>query len=218
MDFYIIRHGDPDYDNDTLTEYGWKQAEVLGDRLAAEGLDYIYSSPLGRAKDTAAPLVRKLDKPIVIQPWSREIGVPAYTPNPFLLSDECMEKGFRWFETERFRHIPMAEVSAAIHSGLDALLAIHGYERKENVYMPYAPNNSKVALFCHGNMAATMIPHLFNVPINKIWAQTVLFTTSITVFHFDDNPEGSLPVCKMFNDRSHLWNLPDPNVDKIPKA
>lgn len=218
MDLYIIRHGDPDYDNDTLTEYGWRQAKILGKRLSAEGIDYIYSSPMGRAKNTATPLAELLDKPIIIQPWAREIGVPCWTPNQFLLSDECMEKGFRWFETERFKDIPMAEVSAAIHSGLDAMLAFHGYERRGDKYIPYAPNNDKVALFCHGNMAATMIPHLFNIPINKVWAQTVLYTTSITIFHFTDNPEGALPVCKMLNERSHLKKLPDPNFDKIPQV
>ena len=29
MDLIIIRHGDPDYEHDTLTERGWKEAEIL---------------------------------------------------------------------------------------------------------------------------------------------------------------------------------------------
>jgi len=41
MILYIIRHGDPDYANDTLTEYGWRQAEALGERMAKEKLDLI---------------------------------------------------------------------------------------------------------------------------------------------------------------------------------
>ncbi len=216
MELYIIRHGDPDYDNDTLTEYGWKQAEALAERLLIDKIDTIYSSPLGRAKATAKPYATKTGIDIIIQPWASEIG-PLNMPNMHFLSDECMEKGFRWFDLEQFPRA-LGEVIAAKHNGLDAMLAHNGYERKGDKYIPYAPNNKKIALFCHGNMSNMIIAHLLNVPVNKAYAQTILFTTSVTVFHFDNNPEGSLPVMTMFNERRHLKNLPDPNVDKIPQA
>ena len=35
MLLYMIRHGDPDYSTDTLTERGWQQAEAVGKRIAA---------------------------------------------------------------------------------------------------------------------------------------------------------------------------------------
>ncbi|MBE7056031.1 MAG: histidine phosphatase family protein [Ruminococcaceae bacterium] len=216
MDLYIIRHGDPDYDNDTLTEYGWKQAEALGKRLLKEGIDYIYSSPLGRAKDTAKPLADILGKNILIQPWAQEIG-PLYIPNPEFLSDECIDKGFRWYEAERFKGMPYAQIEERIHAGIDSILGSHGYERKNDKYIPHIPSNIKIALFCHGNMSPILFAHLFNVPVNKIMAQAVMYTTGITAFHFN-NEEATLPVCTMFNERSHLKKHPDPNVDKIPQV
>ena len=33
MRLLIIRHGDPDYSIDSLTEKGWREAELLKDRL-----------------------------------------------------------------------------------------------------------------------------------------------------------------------------------------
>ncbi len=33
MKLMIIRHGDPDYSIDSLTEKGWREAEYLADRL-----------------------------------------------------------------------------------------------------------------------------------------------------------------------------------------
>ena len=33
MKLFIIRHGDPNYALDTLTERGWREAELLRDRL-----------------------------------------------------------------------------------------------------------------------------------------------------------------------------------------
>ena len=55
MLLYIIRHADPIYNPDSLTELGHKQAEALAKRLAVNGLDRVYSSPNMRAQMTAKP-------------------------------------------------------------------------------------------------------------------------------------------------------------------
>ena len=60
MELYIIRHGDPDYANDTLTEKGWKQAEALVPRMVKVKPTKIYASPRGRAQDTAKPSLKVL--------------------------------------------------------------------------------------------------------------------------------------------------------------
>ena len=58
MLLYIVRHGDPDYANDCLTERGKLQAEAVGRRIFDAGVNVIYSSPMGRARQTAAPACR----------------------------------------------------------------------------------------------------------------------------------------------------------------
>ena len=58
MLLYIIRHGEPDYTTDTLTERGRLQAEAVGKRMAASKIDRIFSSPMGRAIQTAEPACR----------------------------------------------------------------------------------------------------------------------------------------------------------------
>ena len=50
MRILIVRHGEPDYAHDTLTEKGWREAELLSERLCKEKIDDFYVSPLGRAK------------------------------------------------------------------------------------------------------------------------------------------------------------------------
>ena len=42
MRILIIRHGDPDYINDTLTEKGHREAELLAERLAGEDIKKIF--------------------------------------------------------------------------------------------------------------------------------------------------------------------------------
>ena len=54
MKILIIRHGDPDYSIDSLTEKGWVEAECLSEKLVKMDVDAIYCSTLGRAKDTAS--------------------------------------------------------------------------------------------------------------------------------------------------------------------
>ena len=74
MRLLIIRHGDPDYANDTLTKKGHKEAALLAQKLCKEKIDYLYSSPLGRAKHTCDYTARALGKEngIVIKDWLAE--------------------------------------------------------------------------------------------------------------------------------------------------
>ena len=60
MKLHIIRHGDPDYDRDTLTERGWREAELLAERTGKMGISAFYVSPLGRAQPLHGVLRRLL--------------------------------------------------------------------------------------------------------------------------------------------------------------
>ena len=53
MRILLIRHGDPDYEHDTLTEKGRREAELLAKRASSLAMGSCYQSPLGRAMDTA---------------------------------------------------------------------------------------------------------------------------------------------------------------------
>lgn len=75
MQFLIIRHGDPDYVHDSLTEKGFREAELLARRLKKEGVDKIYVSPLGRAAATAAPTAKALGLAPETLQWLREFPV-----------------------------------------------------------------------------------------------------------------------------------------------
>ena len=55
MDLYYIRHGEPIYDPDSLTDKGHEQAALLVPYLLRCGLDRVYSSTSNRAMQTAQP-------------------------------------------------------------------------------------------------------------------------------------------------------------------
>ena len=72
MRILLIRHGDPDYVNDTLTEKGRREAALLAKRAVSMNMGECYKSPLGRAKDTAAPCLKVTGKTAEILDWLRE--------------------------------------------------------------------------------------------------------------------------------------------------
>ena len=44
MKLLIVRHGDPDYEIDSLTEKGWKEAEYLSERLSRLNVKEFYET------------------------------------------------------------------------------------------------------------------------------------------------------------------------------
>lgn len=57
-----------------LSKAGREMAEALGAAYAGESWQAIYSSPLQRARDTAAPLAKRLGMTVQIEDGLREIG------------------------------------------------------------------------------------------------------------------------------------------------
>jgi probable phosphoglycerate mutase len=76
--FLLIRHGENDYVKKGrlaghipgvhLNDTGRQQAAALAEKLTYAPLKAIYSSPLERAMETAAPLAEKLNLPVIQRP------------------------------------------------------------------------------------------------------------------------------------------------------
>lgn len=62
MRILIVRHAEPDYAHNTLTEKGFKEAELLAERMKKIKIDDLYSSPQGRAVKTAEVSAEKYIK------------------------------------------------------------------------------------------------------------------------------------------------------------
>ena len=81
MKLLIIRHGDPDYAKDSLTEKGKREAELLSERISRMDIKEFYVSPLGRARDTANVTLAKMNRTAEVLPWLREFHAPVYDEN-----------------------------------------------------------------------------------------------------------------------------------------
>ena len=72
MRMIFIRHGDPDYEHDDLTEKGKREAEALSERVKSWQVKDFYCSPMGRAKATAKPTMEKMGRNYTVLDWAQE--------------------------------------------------------------------------------------------------------------------------------------------------
>ena len=220
MLLYIVRHGDPNYEKDCLTERGIIQAEAVGKRIAASGINQIYSSPMGRARQTAAPACRLLNLPCHIEDWAHEVEEERLSPEPYgkptsvsmVQNTYYRENGGidlsydRAFEAVSFRSSGMKTATDRIEQGGRDFLERLGYKEENGVYRILRNNEDKVALFCHTVMARAWLSTLLHIPIHLMWAGFQMTHTGVTVLEFKNNENGiTAPYCRCFSDMSHLY-------------
>ena len=72
MHLIFIRHGDPDYINNTVTVKGKRESELLSERVSKWNVTEFFCSPYGRAIDTITPALDKMNRKQTILPWLKE--------------------------------------------------------------------------------------------------------------------------------------------------
>ncbi len=220
MYLYIVRHGDPIYVTDTLTERGKLQAEAVGKRIAAAGVSRIFSSPMGRAKETAEPACRLLGLDYTIEEWTHEIEDERLTPYPdgvlksvsLLPNVVFRENGNvdlpydRALSCTGMNESNMGVAVDYIERNGKAFLERLGYREENGVYRILYPNEEKVALFCHAAFTRAWLSVLLHIPLHMMWSSFSLTHTGVTVLEFKNYESGfTAPRCLCFSDMSHLY-------------
>ncbi len=219
MLLYIIRHGDPIYNPDMLTPKGKLQAQALAKRLAVHGLDRIYSSPSGRALETAQPAADMLGLDINVEHWAREVddrfsvvmpdGSKKFAvniENTVYRNEKNINLGNRWYEADILSDIDAKGAYDHICSCSDEFLARHGYVREAGVYRIDKANNERIAVFCHGGLAAVWLSHLLNIPFHMFIAGIGISHTGVTILDFENRDNGiTAPYCLCLSDISHIY-------------
>ena len=72
MRILLIRHAEPDYTIDSITEKGKREAVLLAERIVRYDIKDFFVSPLGRARDTAAYTLKKTGKTAETLEWLQE--------------------------------------------------------------------------------------------------------------------------------------------------
>lgn len=219
MKILLIRHGDPDYSIDSLTDKGWKEAELLADKLVKMKIDDFYVSTLGRAKDTASITLQRKGKLATEYPWLREFAPQINRPDvidrkmnawDWLPQDWMKEERFfqydHWFEPKEITESNVKQEYDWVVSEFDKLLAKHGYERDGKCYKVVEENHDTIAIFCHFGVSCVLLSHLLNVSPMILWHGMCAAPSSVTTLTTEERRKG-VAIFRMnaFGDISHLY-------------
>ena len=201
MRLYIIRHADPDYANDTITERGHREARALGERMGQGRLDHLYVSPMGRAQATADYIAQAKGVTPVTLDWTRERGewqieqfyrgkaqrMCIWDVHGHRVRGNAHLPGHDdWQNHPPFNDPLLHRDYAEIVAESDALLARHGYVRDGHLYRAERPNRDALAVVCHGGFGLTWLAHLLALPLPLVYVGFTLPPASVTTLLFDE--------------------------------
>ena len=224
MKLVIVRHGDPDYSIDSLTEKGWKEVEYLSERLAKLDVKEFYVSPLGRARDTASLTLKKMNRTATECDWLQEFNVlidrPDITDRKKILwdwlpqdwtQDERFYQYDHWFENERLQKSDAKGYYDYVIGKFDQLLAEHGYVREGHYYRVTKANDDTLVFFCHFGLECVLLSHLMSVSPMVLWHGLCAAPSSVTTVNTEERREGIASFrVSAFGDISHLYVHDEP--------
>lgn len=224
MKILIIRHGDPDYSIDSLTEKGWKEAEYLSEKLVQLDVKEFYVSPLGRAKDTASCTLKKLGRTAQEKEWLREFQPTIWRPDVKerkIIAWDWLPQD--WTVQEQFYHYDQWQNHAAMEegkirqeydwvvAGFDQVLAEHGYVREGHFYRAEEANNDTLVFFCHFGVGCVLLSHLLNISPMVLWHGVCAAPSSVTTVITEERRKGIASFrMNSFGDISHLYAHGEP--------
>ena len=223
MRIIFVRHGEPDYVRDCLTDVGREQAAAAAERLTGEGIQEIYASPCGRAAETAYYTATRLGLPVTTLDYMHEIswGGPdtPHEGHPWTLGDILLRDGFdfraeSWREHPFFRNNIATQYYDRIAARFDALLEAHGYRHEGLRFLCRGGKDETIALFSHGGSGACALAHILALPFPYVASVLPYDFTSIIILTFPvAEGEYVFPRVDLFNDCAHIKH--DANGPKL---
>ncbi len=223
MRIIFIRHAEPDYSIDSLTEKGWREAKALSERVAKWDVTDFYVSPLGRAKDTASFSLERMGRTATEYDWLKEFFVPVIDPQTgkeripwdfeptFWTADKRFYDIDAWTEPEIMQTGNVAAEYKKVCAGLDDLLATYGYHRYERYYKVEKHSDDTIVIFCHLGVTCVMLSHLLGISPMQLWHGYFLAPSSVTVLSTEEVVKGNAYFrCQVMGDTTHLKEAGEP--------
>ncbi len=230
MRLIFIRHAEPDYSIDSLTEAGFREAELLARRVRQWNVTAFFVSPLGRAQATAAPSLEAAGRTAQTMDWLREFSCGEYVmpdrkgktkkvpwdflPEYWTARPEFADRD-RWTSLPVMRAMPQKvdDRFAEVCGGIDTILARYGYRREGGIYRVSADarRDATLVFFCHLGTTGAVAGHLLNMAPPLLWQSFFLPPSSVTVLNTEEQTAGIAAFrCQMMGDTAHLRATGEP--------
>ena len=179
---YLVRHGDNDWLDKgiagrtagvRLNAKGREQIKLVAERLSKLDISVIYSSPLERAQESAAPLTELLGLPIIIDDDLNEVDFGVWNG----CSHDKLNEDPRWHEWNRSRSTsacPNGEAFADVYHRMGRFL------RK----VSELHEGASIAAFGHGDPIKTAVMNVLATPMDFVH-RIEIYPASTTAIQFD---------------------------------
>jgi probable phosphoglycerate mutase len=218
MEFVLIRHAQPEWVKDgksvvnpPLSELGFRQADILGERLKDDRFDHVFVSPLLRARQTAAPFLKHHERPQVIEPWLEEIREPAWHGQPAEVTVKAYNDDAKANSLDRWSGLSggesVIEFVARIRSGCSEFLLRHGVRRQDTLLPVWDIDDPKTSFVfvAHAGTNSVIICHLLGLePTPWEWERFVIGHASMTTIKAIKLGDGYTFSLENLSDLEHL--------------
>ena len=213
MHLYLIRHGESfvnlaDWDGVNpdagLTELGSQQAQALAGWMVENvpKVDHIYCSTMQRARETAAPLARQYDQPLILEDRLREIGASRHDHQPWprdLLPGQYAD----YWSSER----PFASVTPIIDGGESWM----HFRTRVGLYIEELVEKHRyqtILAICHGGVIEAVFDHVYNI---GPWRRCEVWNKNTGVGHIEyvEHPGRETWRLHFHNRTDHFAYLPE---------
>lgn len=217
MKILIVRHAEPDYAVDGLTQKGCREAELLAQRLCLLHVKNFYVSPLGRAQMTAAYTLSRMHRTAETLPWLHEFRGHCfdemagrdricwdYRPRQWL-THPLLYDPEHWLDDPLLQGGNVREIWQETAEGVDEVLSRHGFHRDGPIYRCENNRPDTLVFFCHFGVGAAMVAHLCHIPPMLLWQSFCMQPSSVTTLITEERTRGEAAFrCIGFGDLSHL--------------
>jgi probable phosphomutase (TIGR03848 family) len=178
-----------------LTEEGRGQAEALADRLAELPIRAIYSSPLERCRETAAPLARRLGLAVRVRPQLGEVRFGRWTGRSLA----------QLRRTKLWRRVQLVPSNVRFPDG-ESFVEVQERAVAELLRIADAHDDEVVAVVSHADVIKLVLAHFAGMHPDA-FQRLVVDPCSVCAIAIKD---GSPRVVKV-NDTGDLANLVPPS-------
>lgn len=223
INIYYVRHGDPTYDPDSLTELGHQQAKLTAEQLKDIPFDLVFSSPSNRAYLTASYLAKLINKDIVKLDWASEakafeefVAIDKKTNSKTWVSHSeihrqrmnKLQNDDNWYDDPLF--------SPTIKNGVERfkkevdnwLLSLNiKHDRKNKTFSSIGDNPKNIVLFAHEGAGTGFLTSIMDMNYaHYVCNYTILKCCSITHIQMVLDDKTMNKIVK-YNDVDHLKDL-----------
>ena len=196
----LIRHGETEWNtlgkfqgctDIDLSEEGIKQAGLLNNRLKGN-FDYIYTSPLSRAFETANILASDTNKEVIVAPEIREINFGEWEGLTVHEIAEKYPEVFKAWRTDK-KESYICGGDSSIHNATNRA-------KKCILDIVSKHKGEKIAIVAHGGIIKAALIGIFGWDMT-MYHKMALGNTCINTLTFND---GLKPALVGLNDTNHL--------------